>query len=287
MQPQDKDSQPAANPRVDDDIFVVKQQPKEPVNKKVVWITTGLTITGILVLIAVLVTALVGSAGGVAKDYQVSAYKQLQKLNQPLASLEPGLVLNNRTIKPSLDAIYISKQSQPTLPNVLLVGDWNPEYRQTADEQLRLQEHYKAVDTYAVALGQLLDFDDEMGKISQEEVALLAKINTNDALSLHSASGNFEDFALKIKKMPAPQEMKKHQSDLVEQYTQRSKIYTLWAEAVEKGDLTIGQQLQPELDELVASARKAQLDKTYTQLFAASYKKLLTTQKALESALSN
>src|SRR3990167_6394471 len=117
--------QPQQTNSEDENIFVVKTEPKEPISKKSVWITVAATIFGVIVLIVVLIGALVASAGGLADDYRGIALQQLKKIDAQLKNLEPSLVISNRDISVALDKIYISKQAQPSLASTLFFDELN------------------------------------------------------------------------------------------------------------------------------------------------------------------
>jgi hypothetical protein len=274
-------------PSNNDEIFVVKPEPKEPVSKKTVWLTVVLTLLGIIVLIVVFMFAIIGSAGSLADDYRRSALVQVQKVDKPLKDLEPSRVLNNRNIDPPINKIYISEQSQPSLENTLFVGDLSSKYVVAKKQQAIIATHNSALDKYTTQLGQLLKFDDAMQVVTVQEVDVISKLNTNDSLSLRSASGNYQDFADQIKKLEAPDQLKVLQKELVKNYQTRASLYTKWAVAMETGDkATIG-TLQTQLQTRKDKAASEVTDKNLILLFTPSYQKLVTQQKTLETALSN
>ncbi|MDO8336012.1 MAG: hypothetical protein Q7T74_04520 [Candidatus Saccharibacteria bacterium] len=280
-------SSPVNKPSQGDNIFVVKPEPKKPVNKKTIWLTIILTTLGILVLIAVFFAAIVGSAGSLANDYRNLAHKQIKKLDTPIKNIEPRLVLSNRNIDSSLNTIYVSRQSQPALENTLFVGGWSSQYVKAEKLQVSVKAHYKSLDTYTVQLDKLIKFDDGVTAIMQQEPGLIAKANPDDSLSLRSVGGSYQDFASQIEKLDSPEQLTAIKKDLVQTYKNRATIYKKWALAVEAGDKSTTATNQALLIEQNNKAIVLVTDKKYIALFTPSYKKILVTQKALETALSN
>ncbi len=270
-----------------DEIFVLKPEPKKPVSKKTVWITIGLTIFGIVILIIVFMAAIIGSAGGLADDYRQLAFTQVSKLDAPLKDLEPSRVLNNRNIEPAINNIYISKQAQPSLENTLFVGDLSSKYVAAKKQQENITSYYKALDSYTAQLGQLIQFDDALQAKSVQETDVIAKLNVNDSLSIRSIAGNYQDFADQLKGIEAPIQLRKLQNDLVKNYQTRSDIYTKWAVAMESGDKASIADLQTQIQTLKDKATTQIADKNFVLLFTPSYQKLLLQQKTLETTLSN
>lgn len=288
MEPQNNNStETKQTTEKNDEIFVLKPEPKEPVSKKTVWLTIGLTSLGIIVLIVVFMFAIIGSAGSLADDYRQLAFKQIQKVDTPLKDLEPSRVLNNRNIEPAINKIYISKQSQPSLENTLFVGDLSSKYVAAKKQQADIAIYYKGLDLYSAQLEQLIQFDDAVEVISVQETDVVSKLNPNDSLSLRSVAGNHQDFADQIEKIASPAQLKKLQKDLVKNYQARADIYTKWAVAVESGDKTLIATLQTQLQALKAKTATQVTDKNLVVLLTPSYAKLAAQQKALETALSN
>ncbi len=288
MDPQHNDSTDTNQTTTkNDEIFVLKPEPKEPVSKKTVWLTIGLAVLGIVVLIVVFMLAIIGFAGSLADDYRQLASVQVQKVNAPLKDLEPSRGLNNRNIEPAINKIYISKQSQPSLENTLFVGDLSSKYVTAKKQQISTIAYYKDLDLYTTQLEQLIKFDDAVEKISVQEIDVVSKANPNDSLNLRSVAGNHKDFAEQIEKIPTPAQLKKLQKDLVKSYQARADIYTKWALAIESGDKSVIGTLQTQLQVLKAKAATQVTDKNLVVLFTPSYAKLAAQQKALETALSN
>lgn len=277
-------SQPSSK---SDEIFVLKPEPKEPVSKKTVWLTIGLTVFGIVFLIIVFMAAIIGSAGGLADDYRQLAFTQINKLDTPLKDLEPSRVLNNRNIEPAINKIYVSKQAQPSLENTLFVGDLSSKYVAAKKQQENITSYYKALDSYTAQLGQLIQFDDAIQAKTVQETDVVSKLNINDSLSIRSIAGNYQDFADQIKDTNTPVQLKILQNDLVKNYQTRSDIYTKWAVAMESGDKASIAALQTQLQTLKDKAATQIADKNFVLLFTPSYQKLLLQQKTLETTLSN
>ncbi len=286
MEP-NKENQPQQPSTVGDDIFVVKPEPKEPINKKSIWITVAATIFGVIVLIVVLVLALIASAGGLARDYGVSAQQQLKKLDGPLKDIEPSLVLSNRDITGALDKIYVSDQAQPSLASTIFFDDLNTQYAAMKKNQVSIKKYYADLNTYTNQLKQLIDFDDQVGSYMQQEAELATRVNPDDSLTIRSVGGSYQNIAKKIKDLEAPEQLKGVQKALVSSYSARSAIYAKWALSVESGDKTTASASLTEITLQKDKATSLVTDKNYTKLFTPSYKKLLASQKSIESALAN
>lgn len=279
--------QPQHTSTEDDNIFVVKTEPKEPISKKSVWITVAATISGVIILIAVLIGALVASAGGLAEDYRGTALQQLKKIDPQLKNLEPGLVISNRDISVALDKIYISKQAQPSLASTLFFDELNAKYASTKKTQTKIKQHYSQLDMYTAQLKQLIEFDDQVGVNMQQEAELAPRVNPEDPSTIRSVGGSYQDIASKIKKLPAPTQIKSLQRSLVETYSARAASYLKWAVSVEAGDKSTAPVIQAELAVQKDKASALVTDKKYVELFTPSYKKLIANQKSIESALVN
>ena len=286
MEPENKD-QPQSPSTVGDDIFVLKPEPKEPVNKKSIWLTVGLTSLGILVLIAVLVGAVVASAGSIAENYNGIALQQLKKLNKPLVDLEPSIVLNNRNITDALEDVYVSKQAQPSLASTLFFDELNPQYVKAKKTQIAVKKYYSQLDLYNVQLKQLIEFDDSVHTIMVKEAGMEARAVANDPLSIRSVSGSFQDLSDEIKDLSAPAQLKDVQKQLADTYKSRAAIYKKWALSIEGGDTSTTEVTQKQLLDQKNKAIGLATDKKYIKLFAPSYEELLTNQKNLQAALSN
>lgn len=285
--PSTSDSEKTQTLPNNDEIFVVRPEPKEPVSKKTIWITVGLTVFGIIVLVIVFVAAIIGSAGGLADDYRKLAFAQISKTDEPLKDLEPSRVLNNRNIEPAINKIYISKQAQPSLENTLFVGDFSSKYVIAKKQQLSVSSYYKSLDLYSAQLQQLIQMDDGLGVIGVQEAEVVAKLNPNDTLSIRSVGGNYQDFADQIEKISAPAQLKDLQSDLVKNYQTKAAIHNKWAVAMESGDKSAIAALQAQLQTLKDKVVTQVSDKNLVVLFTPSYEKLVAQQKTLETALSN
>ncbi len=286
MEPENKD-QPQSPSTVGDDIFVLKPEPKEPVNKKSIWLTIGLTSLGILVLIAVLVGAVVASAGSIAENYNGIALQQLKKLNKPLVDLEPSIVLNNRNITDALEDVYVSKQAQPSLASTLFFDELNPQYVKAKKTQIAVKKYYSQLDLYNVQLKQLIEFDDSVHTIMVKEAGMEARAVANDPLSIRSVSGSFQDLSDEIKDISAPAQLKDVQKQLADTYKSRAEIYKKWALSIEGGDTSTTEVTQKQLLDQKNKAISLATDKKYIKLFTPSYEELLTNQKNLQAALSN
>lgn len=270
-----------------DGIFVLQPEPQKPVDKKTVWLTVFLTVLGILVLIAVFIFAIIGSAGSLADDYSGRAVAQLQKIDKPLDDLEPSLVLNKRNIQSPMNKIYVSDQAQPSLENTLFFGGLSAKYVAAQKLQADIKSHYNAVNNYADQLKKLIKFQDSLLVLSVQEADNLKQLNPNDSLSLRSASGSYDNLSSQLKKLDAPDQLKALQVELLENYSDRSDIYTQWAVALEAGDKSQSATLQQKLQELSDKAKSATTDKEIIVLLTPTYKELLANQKALESQPSN
>jgi hypothetical protein len=287
MKPDENNPKSNSEASRSDEIFVLQPKPKEPVSKKAFWLTIGLTITGIVILIVVFFAAIVGSAGSLASDYQKLALVQIKKINNPIKDLEPSEVLNNRDIDSSLNKIYVSKQAQPNLESTLFFADLNSSYVIAKKQQTAVQGHYMAIDQYSDQLQQLLEFDDGLNIIMQKESEVVAKINVKDSLSLRTASGSYQSFADEVKKLPTPDQLSKLSQYLVQHYQDVADLYTKWAAAVESGDNATINDLQAKLQVLRGKTTSQIDDKNFVLLFQPTYTKIVDQQKTLESSLSN
>lgn len=270
-----------------DDIFIIEPEPKKPVDKKSIWLTVILTFVGIVILVIVFVVAVVGSADNLANNYRSLASVQVKKLDEPLKNLEPSIVLNNRNIDQSLAEIYLSRQSQPSLENVLFVANWSGGYARTEKLKTKLKTYYEKLDVYSAALTEMLAFDDKQTSIAQQEPVLVSKANPSDSLSLRAIGGSYSDLARQIAGFASPSQLKSLQKDIVKIYGYKTTVYLNWASAVEAGNTSTTDASQKALATLDSSLTAAVTDKNYTKLLTPSYKELLDNQKALESALAN
>lgn len=280
-------SQPTSTQQNGDGIFVLQPEPQKPVDKKTVWLTVFLTVLGILVLIAVFIFAIIGSAGSLADDYSGRAVAQLKKIDKPLDDLEPSLVLNKRNIQSPMNKIYVSDQAQPSLENTLFFGGLSAKYVAAQKLQMDIKSHYNAVNNYADQLKKLIKFQDGLVDLSVQEADNLKQLNPNDSLSLRSAGGSYDNLATQLKKLDAPDQLKALQTELLENYSDRSNIYTQWAVALEAGDKSQSASFQQQLQTLSDKAKSATNDKEIVALLTPTYKELLANQKTLESKPSN
>lgn len=270
-----------------DEIFIIKPEPKKPLDKKSISLTVALTFLGIVFLIVVLMVTLVGSAGGLADNYAKLAVTQLKKINSPIEDLEPSTVLNNRSIDSALGKIYVSKQSQPSLESTLFVGGLSSKYVKAENLEKNIKQHYEKLDIYTTQLTQLLIFDDGYAAIAEQEPSLLKRANPKDTLSIRSVGGSLEEFATEIRNLESPPQLSSLKEDLAATYSSRAEIYTKWAEALEAKSKSINKSSQAELKTLQDEAEALVTDENYTKLFIKYYQKLVKNQKALESVLSN
>lgn len=277
----------STEPIAQDDIFVIRPEPKKPIDKKTIWTTVALSILGIAILATVLVVALIGSATGLADNYRSLALTQIKKLNVPLKDLEPSKVFNNRNTEQALGKINTSKQAQPALENILLVGGWSEKYTTTNKLQSEVKEHYLRLGQYSTGLGRALVFDDTTTQIAQKEPNLVAIAHAGDSLSLRSVGGNYQDFAGEITALDIPVELNKLRRNLASTYSKRADIYIQWAVDVEAGNGATATIALQKLQSLQDQAISLSTDKNYIKLLRQPYKKLLKTQKTLESALAN
>lgn len=270
-----------------DEIFVLKPEPKKPLDKKSLWLTVGLTVMGIIVLIIVFVVAIIGTASGLADNYRGPAYAQIKKLDAPIKDLEPTTVLNNRNIDASQNKIYVSKQSQPSLENTLFVGGWSASYVKAEKLQAQLKSHYSKLDNYSSQLDKLIIFDDELSLIMQQEGKLLATVKTDTPSNLRTLSGSYDDLASQVGALDAPTQLSDLQKTLTNTYSDRSDLYTKWALAVEAKNKVEIKSLQAKIKVLKNEATGLVADQNYIALFMPTYQNLLQDQKTLESELSN
>ncbi len=270
-----------------DEIFVVKPEPKKPLDKKSFWLTVGLTVMGIVILLIVFVVAIIGTTSGLADNYKGLAYAQIKKLDTPIKDLEPSTVLNNRNIDASQNKIYVSKQSQPSLENTLFVGGWSASYVKAEKLQIQLKSHYSALDDYSSQLDKLIIFDDELSLIMQQESTLLGRVKTDSPSNIRTLSGSYDDLATQVKALDAPSQLTDLQEALAKTYSDRSDIYTQWALAVESKNKAKIKSLQASIKALKNEAAGLVTDKNYIALFMPIYQNLLQVQKTLESELSN
>lgn len=284
MNPNEQNKKPQP---VEGNIFVIEPEPKKPVDKKSIWLTVALTIIGITVLVTVFVVAVVGSADNLANNYRSSALVQVKKLDEPLKNLEPSIVLNNRNLDKSLNKIYLSRQSQPSLENVLFIANWSGGYAKTEKLQTKLKTYYEKLDAYSTALSQMLAFDDKQTSIAEQEPALVSRANPNDSLSLRAVGGSYNDLAKEIAGLMTPPQLKSLQKDIVKIYRDKATVYQNWAKAVEAGDTSTTATSQGELAALDGSLATAVTDKNYTKLLTPPYKELLDLQQSLKTALAN
>ncbi len=280
-------SQPTSTQTNGDGIFVLQPEPQKPVDKKTVWLAVFLAALGILVLIAVFIFAIISSAGSLADDYSGRAIAQLQKIDKPLDELEPSLVLNKRNIQSPMNKIYVSEQAQPSLENTLFFGGLSAKYVAAQKLQTDIKSHYNAVNNYADQLQQLIKFQDSLLALSAQEADNLKQLNPNDSLSLRSTGGSYDNLSTQLKKLDAPDQLKALQTELLENDSDRSDIYTQWAVALEAGDKSQSAILQQKLQELSDKAKAATTDKEIIVLLTPTYKELLANQKTLESKPSN
>lgn len=270
-----------------DEIFVLKPEPKKPLDKKSFWLTVGLTAVGIIVLIIVFVVAIIGTASGLADNYRGLAYAQAKKLDSPIRDLEPSTVLNNRNIDASQNKIYVSKQSQPSLESTLFVGGWSASYVKTEKLQAQLKSHYDKLDDYSSQLDRLIIFDDELSLIMQQEDKLLIRVKTDTPSNLRTLSGSYDDLASQVQALEAPSQLTDLQKTLTNTYSDRSDMYTKWAQAVEAKNKVKIKSLQANIKALKNEATGLVGDQNYIALFMPTYQNLLRDQKTLESELSN
>lgn len=292
MNPQQVDTTSTSSPGTPqqpngDGIFLLQPEPKKPVDKKTIWLTVFLTVLGILVLIAVFVFAIIGSAGSLADDYSTRAVAQLKKIDEPLEDLEPSAVTNNHNIQSPMNKIYVSSQAQPSLENTLFFGGLSAKYVSAEKLQSGIKAHYKSVNIYADQLKQLIKFQDELEALNVQEASSVKQLNPNDSLSIRSVGGSYDNLAKQVKKLDTPAQLKTLQTELIENYNDRSDIYTKWAVAVEAGDKTQADPSQQQLQALLVKAQASTTDKKIVGLFTPTYKQILTTQKTLESKTSN
>ena len=270
-----------------DKIFVIQPPENKPLDKKSIAIVSGLTFLGVIILIGVLIFALVSSAGGLARDYRSRALIQLKKLDAPLKDYEPSSVLNERNLIDPKEKISISKAAQPSLDNVLFIAPLNKYYLQTASIESDIKNHYDELDKYTEDVQKLLVFDELIQEIGVEEAQLIQKLNNSDSLAVRSISGNYKDFADRVRKAKAPSQLSELQSKIVKIYTQKAAIYLEWAKSLEGGDQNGINKSQQELQVPILQIEPLVTDQAYVHKMLPSYNKILTQQKKLESDLAN
>ena len=269
-----------------DDIFLVKPPEKEPLDKKGVGIVTALTVLGVIILLAVLVFALIGSANGLATDYRRLATEQIAKTKTPLKDLTPELVINKRNIDSAVDKIALSEQAQPSLESVLFVGEWSDYYKKTEKLQGEVTRYYKKTDSYIETLKTTLQFDASLQKIAEDEPALTATINPEDPLTIRSISGSYNTFAKNIEKIKVSTELAELKKEIVELYTRQSAMYLTYAKAVEAKDSTSIEKVKLEIAQSTAEVTVATEDQVYVEALTPTYKHLLATQQKLITDLT-
>ncbi len=292
VQPISSDPAPAAgggekqNFPEGDELFVITPPQKKPLDKKSVAVVITLSIIGVILMVAVLIFALIGSASGLADDYRRLAFLQINKIDKPLGELAPGAVLNERNLDSPGKAINLSKQSLPSLESVLFVGGWSERYTQTETLQKSVSEHYQNIDAYNKDLKELIAFDNALEGISEQEPNITAIIKPADSLTIRSAGGTYDEFAKLIKKQAAPRQLTETKKELTDIYQAKSAIYLNWAALVESGNK--GGEAKAKADLLAESAKVTVLleDESFIDLFKTSYAKLVTNQKALKNRLA-
>ncbi len=265
----------------EDELFVIQPPEKKPLDKKSVFIVIAISVIGVILLVVVLVFALIGSASGLANDYRRLASLQLGKIEKPLKELEPGAVLNERSLEEPVKAIDLSRQSLPSLESVLFVGSWSERYTQTQALENDIRQHYKNADAYTKDLKSLIAFDDVITSISEKEPNLAATVNPTNSLSIRSAGGSYEEFAKEIEKQPAPKGISQTKKQLAEAYHNKSTIYLTWASLLESGNKD--GEAKAKADLLIQSGMMAGLieDENFIKLLNPSYEKLTKEQKQL------
>jgi len=269
-----------------DDMFIIRPPAKKPLDKKAIIIVSLLSFLGLVVLVTVLVFSLIGSASGLANDYRRLAFIQVKKLDTPLKDLQPLTVLNKRDINQPIKTITLSKQSQPSLENVLVVGDWSARYKETVTLQSEVNSHYSHIENYHKDLATLIAFDDNTTEILLNEPNLAATVKPGDPLSIRTLSGSYEGYAKAIDDMAAPHEMTDLKKQLVTVFRTKSTIYLNWARSLEAGDATAGTLAAQKLSQQTAKIAPLVADQHYATLMNPSYQKLTTQQKSLENRLA-
>ncbi len=271
----------------ENDYFVVKTPQKKPIDRRAVVFVATLTVVGVILLIVVLVFALISSATGLANDYRRLAGLQINKIDAPLRELEPSAILNNRNPDRPGKAIGLSRQSLPSLESVLFVGGWSERYTQTERLEKTIHTHYQQIEAYKNDLKKLIAFDNTLNTIVQGEPGLTATVKPTDSLTIRSASGSYENYAMTIKDQPASGQLTDVKKQLASVYQAKATIYSNWAVLLESGN-TAGEAKAKE-DLLAQSGIAATLveDEDFAALFMPSYTKLVSDQKALKSQLAS
>lgn len=275
-----------SNTVTNDDIFLVKPPEKKPIDKKGIGIVAGLTVVGVILLIAVLIFALIGSADGLAKDYRRLALQQVVKTNAPLKELAPELVINKRNTDSAVARISLSEQSQPSLDSVLFVGQWSDYYKSTEKMQSKVSQYYDLINKYTDTLKKTLEFDAKIQEITNSEPSLVATIDPSDTLTIRSVSGSYNTFSKKIADIEVGSELVSLKKELVELYAQESAMYLSYAKAVEAKDAVAIEKVKLEISQASASVTVATEDQVYVDALRPTYDKLIATYKALVSGLS-
>ncbi len=275
------------NPINENDLFIIKSAEKKPLDKKSVAFVATITIIGVILLIAVLVFALIGSASGLANDYRRLAYNQINKTSQPLEVLEPGAVLNKRDLETPGKTIDLSQESQPHLESVLFVGGWSERYMQTVALEKNMHLHYQHIGAYENDLKKLIDFDNALENIFGEEPDLTATVVPSDAFSIRSASGSYDAFAKTIEKQPIPEQLKDIKKQLSTIYHNKATIYVTWAQLVEAGTMTGETKAKADLLEQTTKAASLVEDQSFIAAFKPSYTELVKEHILLRNQLAN
>ena len=279
------DNKPAPNTS-SEEIFILKNEPPKPPSKKSVWTTIGITLGAVFVLVVVLLATLYMSASTVAGNYGSLALEQLKKIDKPLAAISPSEVLNKRDITSSVNDIYVSKQAQPSLENVLFVGSLNQKYQAAVLAETDTKKHYETIGQYTDALTGLLLFTDKIVALSQQDSDLETKAVQTDSLSIRSVAGNYNETSEELASLEVPEYLESTRDKAVSLYEARSVEYEAWAKEIEAGNTTTAaahqQQIQNNKKALTVLVSEAKL----IQIYEKAYKPILQQQDELKGALS-
>ncbi len=265
------------------DIFVEQPLAPEPVNKRGIGLAIFLTILGIIALGALLVFALVSSADSLARGYTQRAYKTLSSSQKQLKYFEPSEALNKRDLTTPLQALSLDATSQPQLPQVLFFGQMSTQYVASQRVEMRVETHYKNLESYTIDVRRLLSFDDEMQIIFVEEAALFASVKQDDPLQIRSFAGTQQSYSQRIKKLTIANELKDTRKQIAELYDQKADAYRAWANAVEAGDVATVQSARATLVSLDSAIQERVTDTRFSNLMTPRYEKLVSEHKKLLS----
>lgn len=281
-------NQPETPPPDSASIFVIQKPEKKPLDKKGITIISLLTLLAIAFLVGVLVFVLIGSANSLADDYRRQETAGLEKINLPLKNLEPSLAINQQNIDDQLSKIMLSQKSQPELGSVIFASSWSGRYQQTKQIKQIAESHYHNVTSYADQLKQVISFDKTVQAIFDQDPNYTNAIaaNPNDSFTIRSVSGSYDTLAKQIESTATPPQIKDLHSQLVAAYKDKSAAYLTWAMRLEQKNAAGVAKAQKTITDDTTQAAAITDEQNYVDAFKDSYKKVITSQKQLESELA-